>query len=234
MAAGLRVVNQNDILLIDETHFNYRFVSKHVITFSSGNSSGLWTGGSAASAVLSVPNAESPIVAARSSAGWILAASGKVGTNWIFHFSGGLSLGTAVPGDTIECFVFDRPSTISGPGVGLRVWDSSGLNVYDSRQRYMRVIDFRRFNVGFGVDIMLPGSIAQIVTSNQWVKSLAPTTPSAGNWVIRSGFTKNIAGGFNVTSLNYAEGIYTPTTPPPFVPGSTTTTGVMTVDVSGY
>lgn len=234
MPAGLRVINGNDILLIDERFFNYTFVSKSTITFASNNSSGLWTGGNAASAILTISDVDSPIVAARSSVGWILAASGKVGANWVFHFSGGLSLGTARPGDQLEVFVFDRPRTLSGAGAGLRVWDAAGLNVYDSRQQYLRILDYRTFNVGLGADVMVSGNIAQVILLNAWAKSLAPTIPESGQWLIRSGFLKSITGGYNASLLNYAEGSYNPAQPPPFSVSQQPATTIMTIDVSGY
>lgn len=234
MPAGIRVTNGSNILLIDERFYNYTFVSKSTITFASNNSSGLWTGGSAASAILTISGVDSPIVAARSSVGWVLAASGKVGSNWVFHFSGGLSLGTAAPGDTMEVFVFDRPRTLSGPGVGLRVWDEAGLNVYDSRQNYLRILDYRTFNVGLGVDVSVAGNIAQVILLNAWAKSLTPTIPESGQWLIRAGFIRPITGGYNVSLLNYAEGSYNPVQPPPFSVSQQPSTTIMTIDVSGY
>ncbi len=234
MTAGVRIVNGDNILLIDDRLFNYSFVSKHTITFASNNSSGLWTGGNAASAVLTLTGLDAPIAAARSNVGWILAASGVVSGNWVFHFSGGLSTGTAQPGDTLEVFIFDRPKALSGAGAGLRVWDASGKSSYDSRQKYMRILDYRTFDVGLGVDVFIGGNIAQIILLNSWTKSLVPTIPESGQWVVRAGFLKTISGGYNVSSLNYAEGSYNPSQPPPFSTSAQPATTIMTVNVSGY
>lgn len=234
MPAGIRIMNDTFALIIDERFFNYAFVSKHTLTFSSGNSSGLWTGGNTASAVLTLSGADNPIVAARSDKGWVLAAAGKVGNNWVFHFAGGMALGTAGPGDQIEVFVFDRPRVISGSGVGLRVWDEASRPVFDSRQQYMRVLDYREFNAATGGTFSIAGNHAQVVTTNAYSKSLAPTIPEYGNWVIRVGFLHSVTGGYTATLLNYAEGNYNPNLPPPFSVSISQTMRVMTVDVSGY
>lgn len=234
MPAGIRIQNQGGNLTIDERFFNFVFISKHTLTFASGTSSGLWTGGSAPSCFVSISGLDSPVAAARSSKGWVLAASGKVGSNHVFHFSGGLASQTAANGDTIEVFIFDRPKVISGPGFGLRVFDETGKQTFDSNQRYMRVLDVREFDAGFVTTQSVSGNIAQIAIKNAYIKSTSPVTPSTGFWLLRAGFIWNATGGYSAGLVNYAEGSYSPSVDPPFPTGSQPMLQVMTVDVSGY
>lgn len=234
MPAGIRIRNQEQSLVIDETFFNFVFISKHTITFSTGNSSGLWTGGSSPSAVLSIPGLDAPIAAARGTKGWVLAASGRVGGNWVFHFSGGLATSTATVGDTIEVFVFDRPRVISGPGFGLRVFDASSKQTFDSNQRYMRTVDVRSFSTGLPAMQSVSGNIAQVALKSAWAKSTSPVTPTTGFWLHRAGFTRSVTGGYYCELLNYAEGSYSPSVSPPFDVSESMNTTIMCVDVSGY
>lgn len=234
MPAGIRIRNGDLSLIIDESFANFAFVSKHSVTFANGTSSGLWTGGNTASAVLSLPGLVQPIAFARGAAGWALAASGLVGSNWVFHFAGGMAGGTAVPGDQLEVFVFDRPREITGAGFGLRVRDAEGRPVFDSRQKYMKVLDAREFSVGLGYTASIPGNHACLVLQNAFAKSMAPTIPEFGQWLIRVGFLRSISGGYAASLLNYAEGSYNPNLPPPFSPVSQLQMRVMTVDVSEY
>jgi hypothetical protein len=235
MASGVRILNTDRNLVIDDNFANYAFVSKHTLTFSSNNSSGLWTGGSAASAVLSLPNLDQPIAFARGAQGWVLAASGKVGVNWVFHFSGGTSLGTATTGSTIEVFVFDRPRAITGAGFGLRTWDAQGRQVFDSRHKYMRVLGDTQLTVGLGaIAVAVPGVHAQLVSVNAAAKSLAPTIPEYGAWLIRCGFLATTTTGYTASLLNYAEGSYNPVLLPPFSPSSQLNMRILTIDVSEY
>lgn len=223
------------MLAIDESFFNYAFVSKHTLTFAAGTSSGLWTGGNAPSAVLSLPDLDRPVVAARGSKGWVLAAIGKVGANWIFHFSGGLHSLTAGAGDTIEVFVFDRPKA-STSGFGLRIWDGFGNIVFESNRKYLNVLNVAAVT-GNDTTTTYPvsGTHAQIVMVNTYSKSIVPTTPTLGQWVINAGFVWTVSGGFKAARLNYAEGSYNPQMPPPFpAPMQVLGAQVMSVDVSGY
>lgn len=231
----IKIRNDNLNVVIDDNFSNYAFVSKHTITFSVGNSSGLWTGGNSPTAVLSLPNLDQPIAFARGGVGWVLAAAGKVGSNWVFHFSGGTGGGTATAGSTIEVFVFDRPLLMNSAGPRLRTFDASGKPVFDSRQRYMRVVGDAQLSVGLGsVAVSVPGAHAQLVSLNAAAKSLAPTIPEYGSWLIRCGFLTTTGLGFTAALLNYAEGSYNPVLLPPFSPSSQLNMRVLSVDVSGY
>ena len=233
--AGLRIRNNDLSVVIDDNFANYVFVSKHTITFSSNNSSGLWTGGFSPSAVLSLPNLDQPMAFARGSVGWVLAASGKVGANWVFHFSGGTGGETATVGSTIDVYVFDRPRVISAPGPRLCTWDAAGKPVFDSRQKYMRIANDTQLTLGSSPGaISVPVKSAQLVSVNGYSKSLAPTIPEYGAWLIRCGFVTTTANGYNVALLNYAEGSYNPNLPAPFIPTSQMTMRVLSVDVSEY
>lgn len=234
MTAGIRIRNDDSMLVIDDTFFNYAFISKHTLTFAAGTSSGLWTGGSAPSAVLSLSGLDRPVAAARGSKGWVLAAIGKVGANWVFHFSGGLHGSTATSGDTIEVFVFDRPKAAT-TGYGLRIWDGNGNIVFESNRKYMRVIDVRSITGNFPDTQLLPGTHAQIVMVNTHSKSIVPLTPTNGQWVINAGFVWTVSGGFVGHRINYAEGSYNPQMPPPFpAPEQVQGMQIMSVDVAGY
>lgn len=234
MRAGFQIRNDDLKLIIDERFFNYAFVSKHTLKFNAGNT-GPVTGGYGNQAVLSLPGLDRPIVAARSSKPWTVMRARPVSGGWEFGWISAHGAG-AVPADEIEVFVFDRPKVLGGGGAGIRLFDGQGKPVFDSRQRYMRVVDSTVL-VGTSASgsVVLPaGQYAQIVPvpAYRWMGNQA--TPSSNwMWACSASLITSSATGCTVASQNTGEGSYAPWAAPAPVAASNQMQ-IITVDVSGY
>lgn len=208
MPAGLRVINSNGNLIIDERFFNYCFVSKHTLTFQVAG--GPVTGGFGRQAFLTLNSGEAPIVAARSSKPFTASRARKVGANFEFAFISA-NFGGANPGDTIDVYVFDRPPVRTGAGYGLRVFDATGKCTFDSANKYMKVVDARTFNSATPtatVDIG-GGTYAQIIAvpGFRWTGNQA--TPTADwQWAAFAGLVTTTFTGYTVAQYTTGEGTY--------------------------
>lgn len=208
MPAGFQFVNADGHVTIDETYFNYAFVSKHTLSFQAAG--GPVTGGFGHQAFLTLSGREFPIVAAKCSHPFTVSRRRKNGSDWQFGWITSHTGGAAI-GDTIEVFVFDRPPPIAGNGIGLQIFDASGQVTFDSRHRYMRVVDARTLvgsspsaNVNLGA-----GDYAQIITrpSYRWMGTQASPTAD-WQWACSAGLVTSNGNGYTVDSRNTGEGTY--------------------------
>ncbi|BBP95976.1 hypothetical protein BSFA1_11050 [Burkholderia sp. SFA1] len=129
---GLQLFNSSGNLQIDSTFKNLGLREKG--TTRSGGSPAGNMGWYWATVTTSVGNA--PMIAFRSSSKCYLRYSSISGSQITYWFH---CLGTGV---TVQYWIFDDPSlaTLSG-NYGLQVFNASGSKVFDSRTKYMRVID---------------------------------------------------------------------------------------------
>ncbi|SAK71373.1 hypothetical protein AWB80_03814 [Caballeronia pedi] len=129
---GLQVLNSSGNVQIDSTFKNLALREKGTLT--SGGSEQGNTGWYFASVTTAVGT--SPIIAFRSSAKCYLRYSAISGSQitYFFHCQGS--------GVAVQYWIFDDPSlaTMSG-NYGLQVFNNVGSVVFDSRTKYMRVID---------------------------------------------------------------------------------------------
>jgi len=180
--------------------------------------------------------ADRPIVAARCSKPFTVSRARPVAGGWEFGWisvSGGPG---AVIGDTIEVFVFDRPPERSGPGFGLQVFGPDGRVVFDSQNRYMKVVDARTLegatptaNVNLG-----PGNYAQIVTVPGFRWTGVQASPTADwQWACFAGVVTSNANGYTVAQGTTGEGTYA-FFGMPAPRAESARMHIMTVDVTGY
>ncbi|WP_093534313.1 hypothetical protein PWP89_12935 [Stenotrophomonas rhizophila] len=233
MPAGFEFVNNNQNVIIDEKFFNYAFISKHTLTFQQAG--GPVTGGFGRQAFLTVAG-DRPIVAARCSKPFTVSRARPVAGGWEFGWisvNGGIG---AVVGDTIEVFVFDRPLERSGPGFGLQVFGADGRVVFDSQNRYMKVVDARTLegatptaNVNLG-----PGNYAQVVTVPGFRWTGVQATPTADwQWACFAGVVTSNGNGYSVAQGTTGEGTYA-FFGMPAPRAESARMHIMTVDVTGY
>lgn len=232
MPAGFQFINDNDNVIIDENFFNYAFISKHTLAFQ--NAAGPVTGGFGNQAFLTVPG-DRPLVAARCSKPFTVSRARQVSGGWQFGWISVHGGGAAV-GDTIEVFVFDRPPVRSGPGFGLQVFDAQERVVFDSQNRYMRVVDARTL-VGStpSADVNLgPGAYAQIITVPGFRWTGVQASPSADwQWACFAGLLTSNGNGYTVAQGTTGEGTYAFFgNPAPRAISSQM--HIMTVNVAGY
>ncbi len=232
MPAGFEFVNINENVIIDEKFFNYAFVSKHTLVFQVA--AGPVTGGFGRQAFLTVPG-DRPLVAARCSKPFTVSRARPVSGGWEFGWISS-NFGGAVAGDTIEVFVFDRPPVRSGPGSGLQVFDENERIVFDSQDRYMRVVDARTLqgatpsaNVNLG-----PGSYAQIITIPGFRWTGTQASPSADwQWACFAGLLTSNGNGYSVAQGTTGEGSYA-FFGNPAPRAMSDQMHIMTVNVAGY
>ncbi|WP_146033444.1 hypothetical protein [Stenotrophomonas sp. VV52] len=225
-------MNNNQNVIIDEKFFNYAFISKHTLTFQAA--AGPVTGGFGRQAFLTVPG-DRPIVAVRSSKPFTVSRARPVSGGWQFGWISS-NFGGAAVGDTIEVFVFDRPPARSGPGSGLQVFDDAGRIVFDSQNRYMKVVDARTL-IGATptADVNLgPGVYAQIITVPGFRWTGNQSTPTADwQWACFAGLVTSNGNGYTVAQGTTGEGSYAFFGNP--APRATNDQmHIMTVDVTGY
>ena len=117
MSAGLQIVNNNGVVIIDENYPCLTLRTKGTMTAS------LQGGAYIASFTTA---ADLPVVAFYSAGGPCTIRSRiNSGGNWTFTV---VTTGTY----TIEWYLFDRPQYAAGTNVGLQVFDASGVLVYTS------------------------------------------------------------------------------------------------------
>jgi hypothetical protein len=232
MRAGFEFTNANENVVIDETFFNYAFISKHTLVFQAAG--GPVTGGFGRQAFLSVAG-DRPLVAARCSKPFTVSRARPVAGGWEFAWISS-NFGGAAVGDTIEVFVFDRPPARSGSGYGLQVFDQSSKVVFDSQNRYMRVVDARTLqgatptaNVNLGA-----GSFAQIITIPGFRWTGTQASPSADwQWACFAGLVTSNGNGYTVAQGTTGEGTYA-YFGNPAPRAESAQMNIMTVNVSGY
>ncbi len=235
MAAGLRVRNNASSLVIDENFFNFALISKQTLQFN-GGTAGPVSGGYGNQAKVTISGLDTPLVAARASVPWTVSRRIRNSNgDWEFGFISAHGAG-ATPSDTIEIFVFDRPKLLTSGGAGLIVRDASGKPTFDSRQKYMRVVDATTLTGASPAGtITLPaGDYAQLVTvpAFRWMGTQA--SPSAPwQWACSASLITSSATGCTVASQNTGEGTYASFGNPAPV-ASSTQMQIITVNVAGY
>lgn len=232
MRAGFEFTNANENVVIDEAFFNYAFISKHTLIFQAAG--GPVTGGFGRQAFLTVAG-DRPLVAARCSKPFTVSRARPVAGGWEFAWISS-NFGGAAVGDTIEVFVFDRPPARNGAGYGLQVFDPSARVVFDSQNRYMRVVDARTLqgatptaNVNLGA-----GSFAQIITIPGFRWTGTQASPSADwQWACFAGLVTSNGNGYTVAQGTTGEGTYA-YFGNPAPRAESAQMNIMTVNVSGY
>lgn len=232
MDAGFQFVNNNQNVVVDQHFFNYAFISKHTLTFQAAG--GPVTGGFGRQAFLTIPG-DRPLVAARCSKPFTASRARPVSGGWEFGWISA-NFGGAAVGDTIEVFVFDRPPARSGPGFGLQVFDAAERVVFDSQNKYMKVVDARTLqgstptaNVNLG-----PGSYAQIVTIPGFRWTGTQASPTADwQWACFAGLVSSNGSGYTVAQYTTGEGTYA-FFGNPAPRAESAQMNIMTVDISGY
>lgn len=129
---GLKLVNASGFVQIDSTYKNLAL--RETGTVVSGGAAVGSTGWYAAT--LTTSAGTSPVIAFRCSSPCFIrysAASGGTRTYYFMCYGSGVS---------VQYWIFDDPAGITGSGTyGLVVNNASGAKVFDSRMKYMRVID---------------------------------------------------------------------------------------------
>lgn len=232
MRAGFEFSNDNQNVVIDEAFFNYALVSKHTLTFQAAG--GPVTGGFGRQAFLTVAG-DRPLVAARCSKPFTVSRARPINGGWEFGWISA-NFGGAAVGDTIEVFVFDRPAQRSGPGYGLQLFGPDQRTVFDSQDRYMRVVDARTLQGATpSANVILgQGSYAQIITipGFRWTGNQA--TPTADwQWACFAGLVTSNANGYTVAQGTTGEGSYA-FFGNPAPRAESAQMNIMTVNVAGY
>lgn len=235
MPTGIQIINTANTVQIDDTFFNYAFISKHTLTFQ--NAGGPVTGGFGRQAFLTVAG-ERPIIAARCGKPFTVSRarpSPTVPGQFEFGFIGANFGGIAV-GDTIDVYVFDRPPARPGSGSGIQVFDASQRPVFDSAWKYLKVVDSRQWNGGIPTDTVNlgAGTWAHIITvpAFRWTGNQASPT-SDWMWACFAGLVTTTANGYTVGQYTTGEGSYA-FFGNPAPRAESQYMQVLTIDVAGY
>jgi len=166
MAAGIEVYNNNNILQITDKFRNLQFIEK--ITLSSFNSLD----------IQEIPNDLSSFYAFREITGTSSIAIIYVGSSIIRFFA------KPATSAVVEVFRFGYSTTVSSGG-GFQVFNSNGEIVFDSNNKYMRVIDSRHTNnLGSGIILSHDTSIktAILAGSVYTYSEMYNTDIMGGSW----------------------------------------------------
>ncbi|MDH0645591.1 hypothetical protein N5D48_02525 [Pseudomonas sp. GD03858] len=134
MPAGLQVLNDKALIQIDGTFQNLCLVAKGTISTTTGNQSPYpW----ARFARIDYPVAARQPIIAFNTQGWACYLVDDTG----FKVFGMPASGSGSAPLVVEYFIFDLPQYAQALGnVGLQVWSEQGLEVFHSKNRYMRVV----------------------------------------------------------------------------------------------
>ncbi|WP_236233202.1 hypothetical protein [Pseudomonas tohonis] len=146
--------NSGEFLQVDGEYANMALSHKGSFTTSAVVYTS-WRSGS-----VTISGAKSPVIAIRCSTTWFLSSTVIDGSTYTYTIA---TQGAA----TVEYWIFDEPDYSIGSGpVGLRIRNrNTGLVVFDSRKKYMKVIDF--FSTASYADVTknYPGKIPAVVIS---------------------------------------------------------------------
>ncbi|MCE7762959.1 hypothetical protein GQL56_09930 [Pseudomonas putida] len=183
MPAGLQVINDNGILQVDESFKNMVLTQKGTVTLSRPSGVGAVPYQAAAYATIAYPvSARQPVLALRSNALVCYLANDNGFT--VFGSASG----------AIDYYIFDQIGFGTSAGnIGLQVFDANGSEVFNSNNKYMKVLDL------YSVELVVsnPGN--------------PPTVPTYSGSV-PSGKKLAVCMGVQSTGY-YIEGIGTPQQP---------------------
>lgn len=135
-ASYFKVLNTAGIVQISDDYHNLAFIQKSIVTTTTS----IFTNGSTVtvSGGTFTYTGTTPIIAIRSSALATITGASKSGSTWTYSFA------IAGPiGSTATIYIFDEPQALSGNEYGLIVKNASNKIVYDSNQKYMKLVDFQ-------------------------------------------------------------------------------------------
>lgn len=147
MPAGIEVRNDAGVLQIDETYINFTLVSQGTATTSTFYYTG---GGSPGASVyyadVTVTGRTSPMLAIRSSAAVYIERISISGGSWTWRV-------LAASGVSFDWFCFDLTPAGSLDTFGLEVFNASGVRVFHSSQKPMRIAgEYGYDGDGFTID----------------------------------------------------------------------------------
>lgn len=133
MPAGLQVINDNGILQVDESFKNMVLTQKGTVTLGRPGGVGVVPYQAAAYATIAYPvSARQPVLALRSNAHVCYLTNDNGFT--VFGPSSGVV--------TVDYYIFDQIGFGAPAGnIGLQVFDVNGAEVFNSNNRYMKVLD---------------------------------------------------------------------------------------------
>ncbi|QXI37352.1 hypothetical protein [Pseudomonas xantholysinigenes] len=151
MPGGLQVLNDQAVIQIDGTFQNLCLVAKGTISTTTGNQSPYpW----ARFARIDYPVAGRQPIIAFHTQGWACYLVDDSG----FKVFGMPGSGASKDPLVVEYFIFDLPQYAQAFGdVGLQVWSEQGVEVFHSKNRYMRVVGAYSVNIAY--DTTYTGSV---------------------------------------------------------------------------
>ncbi|MDR5801213.1 hypothetical protein [Caballeronia sp. LZ001] len=195
---GLQVYNQSNVLQIDSTYKNLALRAKGSVAATTATAQGDWF-----YATVTVSAGVSPVMAFRCPVACYLRqttiANGNI--TYLFLVKGNSQI--------VQYWIFDDPVQATRSGnYGLQVFNSAGSLVFDSRSKYMRVLDSVRGNgnlsdpieAGFtrsysGLPAVVQGQLRFRVTNN------ATGQPPA---ITVFGALEQVAPTFSGTNITFA------------------------------
>lgn len=137
MSAGLQIINDSGVVIIDENYPNLVLSSKGTVT-----TTGTYYAGGSGYAAFTIysssftVSATTPMVALYCSAGPVSGSCAYANGVWT------VTIYSAFTARTVEWYLFDKPQTVGGSGVGLQVFDASGVCVFTSSSSSCTILDY--------------------------------------------------------------------------------------------
>jgi len=133
MSYGLQAKNQNNDVVIDSDFRNFVFKQKQVLSFSPVSERSGMTIINIARQTVTYYGGISPIIAIKTNGEVGITQLDISGSTYTWTFSANTATGCTV-------YIFDVPTTVSGT-TGIQVFDGSSQCVFNSENKYMKVID---------------------------------------------------------------------------------------------
>ncbi len=227
MTAGLQVFNNDNILQIDGEYKNRCFIMKQNVVCNAATSNGSFN--NYASAPRDYSGVVNPVVALRSSSPCLV--------HWISSTQ--YVIISNVNGAVCDVYFFGDTPTPSA-NYGLQVRNAKGELVFDSLQKYMRVIGYEVLpdTTHIGTFTYPLGKVyATIVSGGFWGRTITTGAPSSSPSYFQSEWQRPASSwSSNVLTMNGFSPYfaYLPASAGNIIYESRSQTHIVVVDVTGY
>lgn len=228
MTAGFQVINDAGTILIDENYKNISMKDKRTVTIGAAGAPQLFGANQ-----FTVASCVSPVVFIQCSTGGCFVSGVTV--------SGGTATITVrgPAGVSVTVFTFDEPTVGS---FGLQVYNASGQVVFDSSNKYARVVDVVSGTTAQIVKTYTSGrtyAVAYLKKGSRQQRQFTSSGCGAGsarNWLSRYSSTVKVAA--NVVTFDwemyYDWGAYDVCEPRSYNSYTDTSFTAVVIDVTGY